>query len=140
MFAQTIIVNPIQSTRIVKGVRPIVERIHDKVQFMLYQVALRWNCHQLMQRSFHVRGRQVPLCARCLGIFFGPFLFPLYLPHSHWWVSTLLIALCAIDGFTQIVGFRSSTNFLRFSTGAGFSLGACHFTIGLLSWLLNIIL
>jgi hypothetical protein len=28
-------------------------------------------CHQLPERSFHVQGAQLPVCARCLGLYSG---------------------------------------------------------------------
>ena len=28
-------------------------------------------CHQLSERSFHVQGSQLPVCARCLGLYGG---------------------------------------------------------------------
>ena len=28
-------------------------------------------CHQIAERSFHVSGQQLPVCARCLGIYVG---------------------------------------------------------------------
>lgn len=28
-------------------------------------------CHQIPERSFHLAGFQLPVCARCLGIYFG---------------------------------------------------------------------
>ncbi len=31
-------------------------------------------CHRIEERSFHVEGRQMPLCARCSGTFSGAFL------------------------------------------------------------------
>src|SRR5574341_842745 len=28
-------------------------------------------CHQIGERSFHIAGQQLPLCARCTGIYMG---------------------------------------------------------------------
>ena len=28
-------------------------------------------CHQIGERSFHINGQQLPLCARCTGIYMG---------------------------------------------------------------------
>ncbi len=30
-----------------------------------------WGCHQIPERSFFLLGYQLPLCARCTGIFLG---------------------------------------------------------------------
>ena len=36
-------------------------------------------CHRIDLRSFHIQGRQMPLCARCTGMYLGAMLGLLYL-------------------------------------------------------------
>jgi uncharacterized membrane protein len=36
----------------------------------VYEVA-SFVCHQLPERSFHFRGAQMPVCARCVGLYVG---------------------------------------------------------------------
>ncbi|MCF7932084.1 MAG: DUF2085 domain-containing protein [Acholeplasmataceae bacterium] len=74
----------------------------------------------MASRSFHVRGMQCPLCARCTGLLIGEvILAPLYiilLPQI-WWVSLLLILPLAVDGIGQYLGFWLSDNIRRLLTG-----------------------
>lgn len=74
-----------------------------------------------------VVGYEIPVCARDVGIYLfmlvGGLLWPVFFkPASTKWppVWILLIALVptAIDGFTQLFGWRESTNTLRLFTGA----------------------
>jgi uncharacterized membrane protein len=89
-----------------------------------------FNCHQLSDRSFHINGVQLPLCARCTGIFFGLLLVgPLlcsFLP-LNMYVSMILVLVMFIDGFTQLKGWRKSNNILRFFTGLGFGYAMVSF-------------
>jgi uncharacterized membrane protein len=96
-------------------------------------------CHQLPERSFFGGGTQVPVCARDTGIYVG-FLISLVLisalhkgdrprefPAPAGWVAiALMIGAMAVDGLTQLVGLRTSTNDLRLITGllAGYAIGA----------------
>lgn len=82
-----------------------------------------WHCHRLPERSFSLQGRQFHVCARCTGLICGapvgvglavltPAAWGLFLP-------ALLILL--MDGFTQLVGWRTSNNILRLLTGLSVS-------------------
>lgn len=82
-----------------------------------------WHCHQMQQRSFFVRGRQFHICARCTGILIGYIFSPLlfFLSLEIIVKSFVICALImAVDGFTQLWGWRESGNILRFITGLGF--------------------
>jgi uncharacterized membrane protein len=116
---------------------PISNRIYDWAEQVLYRIALVWKCHQLPDRSFFVHGRQIPLCARCLGILLGPLFLPVYQIVADWRLSLLLIGLFFFDGTTQLFGFRTSNNKLRLLTGVGFSVAAASISIGVGEWLLS---
>jgi uncharacterized membrane protein len=112
-------------------------RAHNVVQDFLYQFSIVWRCHQLSRRSFFIRGRQLPLCSRCAGILVGLLLLPIYWLLATWQVSVLFIIAFLVDTLTQLSGFRESTNWLRFSTGVGFSLATCSLLLRTFLWLLN---
>ncbi|UHA72081.1 DUF2085 domain-containing protein [Paenibacillus sp. 481] len=88
-------------------------------------------CHRLRSRSFVIRGRQFPICARCTGIFVGYFLLPLFLMFQPNTVSMLNVLLFVfllsvpmlVDGFTQKWKWRESNNGLRLMTGVLFGAG-----------------
>lgn len=85
-----------------------------------------FGCHQMQERSFFISGYQLPLCARCTGIFIGiiftiPILIigfnvPIYIP-------IIFLFPMIIDGMIQYFNILKSTNFRRFITGLlfGFS-------------------
>lgn len=105
---------------------------YERARGLLWRVALVIHCHQRADRSFVFRRRQVPLCARCLGLLFGVTLVPLYCTDPR--LATALIVVMLLDGCTQALHLRESRNWLRFLTGIGFSLGcggwlvkACHY-------------
>lgn len=87
-------------------------------------------CHQMAERSFILGGKQLPVCARCTGIYSGIFFSMVFfiifgrlkgnIPHSKW--GMLLGALSfipiSVDGFFSYLGFWESTQLLRVITGA----------------------
>ena len=75
-------------------------------------------CHQIPARSFFLAGLQLPVCARCTGIYLGGFIGSFFVrPRAPPpWVLMVACIPMGIDGVTQIV-FRESTNPIRFLTG-----------------------
>jgi uncharacterized membrane protein len=98
-------------------------------------------CHRITDRSFSIAGRQLPLCARCTGIYLGvmaPFTV-FFLAGRRRWIQMpplriilflgLLISLMAIDGLNSYSHFFENTprlyepkNWLRLITGSGAGL------------------
>jgi len=106
----------------------------------LFPVIFKRICHQLPQRSFIINHRQLPLCARCSGFFLGLYPGLLFVTLSKRWrinsavrplhVIMLIIPLM-VDGFSQTVGLRESTNDIRFLTGllCGSAIFFCQLSV-----------
>ena len=91
-------------------------------------------CHQDARRSFFIRGYQFPICTRCTGILLGNtigILFSIFFP-SFWWSCCFFLPV-AVDGITQYLGWRTSNNFLRFTTGLVAGFGNAVFCIWIFS-------
>lgn len=89
-------------------------------------------CHRMPERTFKIKGHYFPVCSRCTGIYLSLFAYFIYAYFFYvdYSLSLVLLAILMviptfIDGFTQLLGFRESTNTLRFTTGliAGLGLG-----------------
>ena len=92
-------------------------------------LAYRLTCHQMEERSFFVFGHKMCLCQRCMAIYGGVFLLGLAYPllrgrlrPLRWRWMFLLWGPMALDGFTQLFGWRESTWELRLITGGLFAL------------------
>jgi len=112
----------------------VIIRVHgedgiDQFNYRIDYSILRKICHRHPDRSFFIFRRQLPLCARCLGIYtaflIGVIIFGLNLIsfqnltlYSAALITFLMIFPTAIDGFTQLLGLRESNNLLRLTTGA----------------------
>lgn len=94
------------------------------------RIPFRALCHGIASHSLTLAGTPMPLCARCSGIYLGMlagiatarFIRPAIVRMTK--SSVIVFALpMLIDGGTQALGIRTSTNELRLVTGllAGFA-------------------
>ena len=86
-------------------------------------------CHQLPYRSFHILGYKMAYCERDFAIYTGLLILGLLYAASHRkirpatiWEVVILSLPIAIDGFTQLFGWRESTWELRVITGSIFAV------------------
>lgn len=114
----------------------LISKLHGAFQWMLWRLGIIIDCHQRPERSFFLDGRQIPICARCLGLVSGSALFPLYC-HDMRLAATLMAAML-LDGGTQALHLRESRNWLRFITGMGFAIGCGGLILRVIAKLWNI--
>lgn len=78
-------------------------------------------CHRKPERCFTIFGYTSPLCARCTAAYLTIIIFSTlfyYLKiYPPFYLAVLLMIPTAIDGFTQLFGYRESTNRIRIITG-----------------------
>lgn len=89
-------------------------------------------CHRKPERSLIMKGKQFPLCVRCMSILCGylaviPFYFMSYT--FSFVLAFLLNIPMLVDGFTQLKGWRISNNWLRTATGLAGGIGQAMFII-----------
>lgn len=80
-------------------------------------------CHQLDERSFHVDGQRLPLCARCSGMYLGAVLGIAYLtltqPRRAGMPPKAVIALLAVFGLAFALDGGNSYLYLMKQTAGG---------------------
>ena len=80
-------------------------------------------CHQLSERSFHVDGHQLPLCARCSGMYLGAVLGIVYLSFTYKRSAgtppRLVIAALILFGAAFAIDGSNSYLYLMKSTAGG---------------------
>lgn len=78
-----------------------------------------WGCHQMPERSFFIRGYQMPVCARCFGIMLGEVTaIPSAFFLSPKGIDLLILMIpMVLDGGIQYKTSYRSTNSRRFITG-----------------------
>lgn len=96
-----------------------------------WRLAFRFLCHGIASRCLVVFGVPMPICARCAAIYAGLIigvvivqLLPSMRERGARIVLAVAITPMGIDGMTQLVRLRESTNDLRVATGvmAGIAL------------------
>jgi len=88
-------------------------------------------CHRMPSRSFYLFGEQMAFCHRMAALhgfffFFGMAYIPVRrrLKSLPTWLAIAYCLPLAVDGTTQLFGWRESTWELRVATGAFFALAA----------------
>jgi uncharacterized membrane protein len=77
-------------------------------------------CHRKKERSLIIKGKQIPLCYRCMCILIGYLFLPIILILQFdfpLWLGIILNGPMVLDGATQRMGIRVSNNLLRSITG-----------------------
>jgi uncharacterized membrane protein len=69
-FTPTLVAAAASAWAVLLVTGPWVTRSSESLGGVLY-LAAGLVCHQLPERSFHFGGSQLPVCARCLGLYLG---------------------------------------------------------------------
>jgi len=97
-------------------------------------------CHQRPERSFHLAGMQMPVCARCFGLYAAAAagLLTAWVVRRSWTPSQVRLALVAaalpivLSVALEWAGAITSTNLFRTATGLPLGFVAGLVVIGLL--------
>lgn len=95
-------------------------------------------CHQRPERSFHLEGHQLAVCARCTGIYAGFAVSVLFYPvvrslrradsPSRLWLIPACLPM-AVDVALTYFGIWENTHFSRFATGAIFGAACALYVV-----------
>ena len=91
---------------------------------MRWRLAFRLFCHGIPERCVSLWGVPMPICARCTAIYIGlaaSLVVFVLLPRMSEFAARVILMIAvtplAVDGLTQLVRLRQSTNGLRMATG-----------------------
>lgn len=100
--------------------------------------AFSFLCHQIPERSFHLEGHALGVCARCTGIYAGFAASVLFYPlsrslkgadsPSRIWLLLACVPI-TIDFALKFFGIWENTHFSRFATGAIFGAACALFVV-----------
>lgn len=87
-----------------------------------------WGCHQIPERSFFIKGYQMPVCARCSGMIIGELsgIICAFSSRISIWVCVLMLIPLIIDGSLQYKTSYMSNNTKRVITGLLFGFGLLY--------------
>ena len=95
------------------------------VKWMYKWLPIIFGCHCMDSRSFHIKGKKFPICARCtgelVGIIIGAVMYIFIKPSV--FICFLILLPMIIDGFLQSLTKYESNNIKRFVTGLFFGYG-----------------
>ena len=101
-----------------------------KIYSALFKLGTLSGCHQLPERSFFLKGKQFPVCARCTGAFIGQYsgLILYFFLEPPLWLCIIFCAVMFADWFIQRIGVFPSDNIRRLITGilCGYDLISIH--------------
>lgn len=103
----------------------------DKIYEFIFELVRKSGmCHQIPERSFYIKGKQFPVCARCTGILLGGiigggvFLLGNYSTNNI--VFFIMILPLIFDGTIQAFTPYISNNVRRLITGILFGVGSLY--------------
>lgn len=115
----------------------------DLIWIKLMNLGHRLGCHQMEERSFHFKGYQFPVCARCTGVFLGEIIAILLLLLGikiNIFMSIALLLIMGFDWFIQYIKLLQSTNIRRLITGTLAGLGLTFIYYYLIVFIINIVI
>ncbi len=93
-------------------------------------------CDQIPSHSFFICGHQVGICSRCCALYGSIWLSSMMFRFGRqriepirWYMLLPFLLPMALDGGTQLFGWRESNVYLRLITGALFGLGMMWFAL-----------
>ncbi len=100
-------------------------RFDKQIRFIYKWLPIFCGCHQRPERSFFVRGYQMPVCARCEGELIGILaaLIAIWFVRPVWWLMALIMVPMIVDGLIQALTEYESNNWRRLITGMLFGFG-----------------
>ena len=104
---------------------PTSARFDKQIRFIYKWLPIFCGCHRRPERSFFVRGYQMPVCARCEGELIGMIaaLIAIWFIRPVWWTMVIIMVPMILDGLIQAFTEYESTNWRRLVTGILFGFG-----------------
>ena len=105
---------------------PVNTRFDKEIRFLYKWLPIFCGCHQRPERSYFIRGYQMPVCARCEGELIGmaaAFIAIWFIRPPYWLMACIMIPM-VLDGLIQGMTKYESTNLRRLITGTLFGFGA----------------
>lgn len=97
------------------------------------------SCHQIPERSFFIKGYQMPICSRCLGVYISSLFAIIYFfkRKTHYFSSFIMSFIMFFDWFIQFLNIKKSTNLRRLITGLIGGFGFTILNLKFLKFILN---